>query len=150
MSRQHSLDTLAYRAGLKEGDYFVHVQGHTVTKKDVAKEFIVSYIRKTRTVTLLVERAVTDDAKRHVSRAREVSKMQPPSLMMNSDVRRIAEAEQTRMRNDPQPEQQNLMVDDNEDYAEGPRVNINSQHQSVRIRTDNPNANLKHVPPKKK
>lgn len=36
--------SIAYMAGLRAGDHLVHVQGHAVTKKDIAKEYIVKYI----------------------------------------------------------------------------------------------------------
>jgi D-hexose-6-phosphate mutarotase len=93
-----------------------------------------------------VERAVTDEAKSVASRTQEVSKMQPPSVMMVSDIRRIVEQEQARMLNDPQSAQ-TIMA---EPSSANNRVYINPWHQLAAIRNEYPDKQLKPVGKPKK
>ena len=136
-------NSLAYMSGMKEGDYFVHVHGHPVTKRDVAKEYVVKYIQEFRTVSMLLERACDEETKSVVSRVQEASRMQPPSVMMSSDIRRIVEQEQARMRTDQAPAQDIRATAGTNPGNQ--HVNIASQHRSIAIRNDNPDKKLQHI-----
>lgn len=94
---------------------------------------------------MLVERAAAEETRAVVDRTREVSRMQPPSIMMASDVRRIVAQEQARMVNPQPPQQQNIVVQQPGNYADRPRVQVNPAHHSIAIRNENQGKNLRPV-----
>ena len=103
---------------------------------------------------MLVERPATEETKSVVSQSQNASKMQAPSVMMASDIRRIVTTEQERRKTNPAPiqniiaERKEPTADANNNEAENQRrVTINSQHHSIAIRNENVGKNLRPVNP---
>ncbi|GMR50170.1 hypothetical protein PMAYCL1PPCAC_20365, partial [Pristionchus mayeri] len=82
---------------LKVGDHIVDIDSQPVTDKDVARGILVKGLQAHGSVTMVVERPETMEAKHWTQRALMVQAVQPPSVQMNSDVRDIAQKERGRL-----------------------------------------------------
>jgi S1-C subfamily serine protease len=74
---------------LVAGDRIIDINGQPVSDKDVARDLLLKSLQKTKKVSLVVERACSDDALAAATAALVASEMQPPSIAMASDVRDI-------------------------------------------------------------
>lgn len=79
------------------GDRIVDVNGTPVTDKDVARTMLLKALQKDKTVSLLIERAISEDAKEKIMFAMNQSEMQPPSVAMASDILGIINRQKTKM-----------------------------------------------------
>uniref|UniRef100_A0A914Q556 PDZ domain-containing protein n=1 Tax=Panagrolaimus davidi TaxID=227884 RepID=A0A914Q556_9BILA len=79
------------------GDRIVDINGVPVSDKDVARDLLLKSLQKTKTVSLIVERAVSDDAKAIANAALLASELQPPSVAMASDIRDIVQRQKEKM-----------------------------------------------------
>ncbi|KAI6179320.1 hypothetical protein M3Y98_00597600 [Aphelenchoides besseyi] len=104
--------SLSARA-LMLGDRLIDVNGNPVSDKDVARDLLLRSLQKFRTVTLVIERAESDEAKNATRQAMAASELQPPSVAMNSDIRDIVQrqnAKDAKGTCDKETEQKNLII----------------------------------------
>uniref|UniRef100_A0A7E4VHQ0 PDZ domain-containing protein n=1 Tax=Panagrellus redivivus TaxID=6233 RepID=A0A7E4VHQ0_PANRE len=79
------------------GDRIVDVNGTPVSDKDVARDLLLKSLQKTKKVSLVVERAVSEEACNLAKAALIASELQPPSVAMASDIRDIVARQKERM-----------------------------------------------------
>lgn len=74
------------------------LDGKPVTDKDVAREILLRSLQKQGIATMVVERPDSMEAKHWTQTALAANPEQPPSVVMNSDVRHIAARERTKLK----------------------------------------------------
>lgn len=82
---------------LQIGDHLIDIDGHPVTDKDVCRELFLKTLQTNCSVTTVVERPETMEARHWVQNALAASAAQAPSVAMNSDVRAIAARERQKL-----------------------------------------------------
>lgn len=93
------------------GDRIVDVDGLPVTDKNVARDLLLRGLQvdwdfflnilafqKNQTVSLVIERAETNEAKEIVKKALATSELEPPSVVLNSDVQDIIRRQKEKMK----------------------------------------------------
>ncbi|KAI6196601.1 hypothetical protein M3Y94_01128900 [Aphelenchoides besseyi] len=147
--------SLSARA-LMLGDRLIDVNGNPVSDKDVARDLLlrslqvlehfssnfIVLLQKFRTVTLIIERAESDEAKNATRQAMAASELQPPSVAMNSDIRDIVQRQNAKM-------QKGTCCKKSRGQASKGRVQIRSEQKNLIIATDHEGKPLKHVGPSK-
>ncbi|KAI6218301.1 hypothetical protein M3Y95_01175500 [Aphelenchoides besseyi] len=137
--------SLSARA-LMLGDRLIDVNGNPVSDKDVARDLLLRSLQKFRTVTLIIERAESDEAKNATRQAMAASELQPPSVAMNSDIRDIVQRQNAKMQKGPVAKKTGIM---SRGQASKGRVQIRSEQKNLIIATDHEGKPLKHVGPSK-
>ncbi|TKR72628.1 hypothetical protein L596_020046 [Steinernema carpocapsae] len=123
------------------GDRIVDINGDPVSDKDVARTLLLKSLQKTRTVDMVVERAMTEDAKRQVNNALVASQMQPPSVALASDVRDIIARHVAQQKNQPKKTTGGIM----KKSARRHDVRITEEQKEYVIGSDNEGKVLKKV-----
>jgi len=133
------------------GDRIVDINGTPVTDKDVARNMLMRSLQKTRTVSLVIERAEMQEAKDIVGNALRVSEMQPPSVAMASDVQDILKRQKEKMQNDAKAPHKQATSLIRRSLSNDPKrhVSVGNNKKEVIIATDHEGKNLRHVPSQK-
>ncbi|KAL3990156.1 PDZ domain (Also known as DHR or GLGF) family protein [Acanthocheilonema viteae] len=127
---------------LQVGDHLIDIDGHPVTDKDVCRELLLKSLQTNRSVTSIVERPETMEARYWVQTALAASAAQAPSVAMNSDVRAIAARERQKLQKAVAPKKSCLRTSN----STVKRVNIvEDKAMEFIIASDNEGKNLRHV-----
>uniref|UniRef100_A0A1I7Z343 PDZ domain-containing protein n=1 Tax=Steinernema glaseri TaxID=37863 RepID=A0A1I7Z343_9BILA len=129
---------------LVQGDRIIDINGDPVSDKDVARTLLLKSLQKTHTVDMVVERAVTEEAKRLVSNALLASQMQPPSVALASDVRDIIARHVAQRKKDSVDKKEGIMKRAAGSKSRG-AVKIIDGQKDMMIGTDNEGKELKKV-----
>ncbi|CAD5224640.1 unnamed protein product [Bursaphelenchus okinawaensis] len=93
---------------LVAADRIVDVNGKPVTDKDVARALLLQSLKAKRTVSLLIERPFSKEAKEKVTFALSQSEAQPPSVAMASDIQEIIKKQKNKMEQKIEPKKSAL------------------------------------------
>ncbi|EFO21591.1 hypothetical protein LOAG_06900 [Loa loa] len=127
---------------LQVGDHLIDIDGHPVTDKDVCRELLLKCLQANRSVTTIVERPETLEARYWVQNALAASTAQAPSVAMNSDVRAIAARERQKLQKAIAPKKSCLR----KSSSTGKRVIIvEGKATEFIIASDNEGKSLRHV-----
>uniref|UniRef100_A0A915PUZ2 PDZ domain-containing protein n=1 Tax=Setaria digitata TaxID=48799 RepID=A0A915PUZ2_9BILA len=124
------------------GDHIIDIDGRPVTDKDVCRELLLKSLQTQRSVTMVIERPETMEARHWVQSALTASAAQAPSVAMNSDVREIAARERLKLKKMPLPKKSCMR----KTTAPGKPITINENRATeFIIASDNEGKNLRHV-----
>jgi len=126
------------------GDRIVDIDGAPVTDKDVARNMILRSLQKNHTVSMVIERAETQEAKDTVQNALCASEMQPPSVAMASDIQDIVKRQQQKMRK-PGAQKKKSSIIRRSKVSNEKRATIADGRKELVIATDHEGKALKHV-----
>ncbi|KAH7726866.1 PDZ domain-containing protein [Aphelenchoides avenae] len=125
------------------GDRIVDVNGDPVSDKDVARTMLVKSLAKNKTVSLLIERPVSEAARNEMKAAMNASQLQPPSVAHPSDVREIVKKQLARPI--AQKATKSALKKSGGMKKSAGKVKISDQARDIAIRDDNEGKQLQHV-----
>ncbi|CAI4225215.1 unnamed protein product [Auanema sp. JU1783] len=128
---------------LMVGDHILDVDSFRVTDKDVARDLLIKSLTRTGSVTCVIERPETTEAKAWTQQALSAQTNQPPSITLSSDVRNIAQRERTRLAENKQPARSILVGKDG--FPASARVQIMEAPCELIIASDNDGRCLRAV-----
>ncbi|KHN82954.1 hypothetical protein Tcan_14254 [Toxocara canis] len=128
---------------LRVDDQFLELDGQRPQSKEEARKIIVRALRKNGQVLMKILRPVSEEAKKAVSEKK--ASMDRPSYAMNSDVLKIAQREQDKIRRGSRKKVRGILSRRSRNSSGG-RVSVKEKHESLVIGMDPSKGPLQHVP----